>query len=40
MRVPSGLNDTLDTLSVWPLSSSRDVPVRASHTLAVLSHFR
>ena len=37
IRVPSGLNDTLDTVSVWPFSSSKGVPVRASHTFAVRS---
>ncbi len=37
MRVPSGLNAALVTAAVWPLSSSRGVPVRASHTFAVRS---
>ena len=34
---PSGLNPALNTTPAWPLRSSRSVPVRASHTLAVLS---
>ena len=36
IRVPSRLNDTVLTMPVNPFSSSRDAPVRASHTFAVL----
>ncbi len=38
MRVPSGLNATLDTASVWPVSGSpMGWPVSASHSRTVLS---
>ncbi len=37
IRVPSGLNATLLTALVCPVSSSSGVPVRASHTFAVWS---
>ena len=37
MRLPSGLNATLVTGSVCPLSVSISVPLSASHTLTVLS---
>ena len=33
IRMPSGLNATLQAGSMWPLSSSWVAPVRASHTL-------
>ena len=38
MRLPSGLNATLDTAAVWPLSGwPIGWPVSASHTFTVLS---
>src|SRR6476659_10805548 len=38
-RVPSGLNATLDTQSVWPISGlPTGCPVVASHKRTVLSH--
>ena len=38
MRLPSGLNATLDTVSVWPVSGCPiGWPVSASHTRTVLS---
>ena len=36
-RLPSGLNATLVTSPVWPLSVRISVPVSASHTFTVLS---
>ena len=37
IRVPSGLNDTLDHRARVPFEVEQGVPVRASHTFAVLS---
>ena len=37
IREPSGLNDTLITAPVWPFEFEQGLPVRASHTFAVLS---
>ena len=38
MRLPSGLNATLDTVSVWPVSGwPTGWPVSASHSRTVLS---
>jgi hypothetical protein len=38
MRLPSGLNATLETESVWPVSGSPiGLPVSVSHSCAVLS---
>ena len=37
MCLPSGLNAILVTWPEWPVSSCRGMPVRASHTFAVLS---